>query len=187
MRIPVRRPSPALVIACLALLVALGGTSYATVLQVPRNSVGAPQLKTAAVTSKKIAANAVTSAKVQNGTLVRADFRGGQIPAGPAGPAGPVGPAGPAGPAGAPGLSGVERVESTSASNSAATKSHFATCPAGKRLVGGGARLNPSLIGVGIAQSFPDNDNIYRVTAREFVAAAGNWSVTVFAVCATAS
>ncbi len=68
MRIPVRRPSPAFVIACLALLVALGGTSYATVLQVPRNSVGAPQLKTAAVTSKKIAANAVTSAKVQNGT-----------------------------------------------------------------------------------------------------------------------
>jgi hypothetical protein len=60
-------------------------------------------------------------------------------------------------------------------------------CPAGKRLIGGGARLNPSLVGVGIAQSYPDNDNIYRVIAREFTANPSNWSVTVFAVCATAS
>ena len=51
MRIPVRRPSPALVISCVALAIALGGTSYATVLQVPRNSVGPAQLKTAAVTN----------------------------------------------------------------------------------------------------------------------------------------
>ena len=70
MRISVRRPSPALVISCVALTVALGGTSYATVLQVPRNSVGPAQLKTAAVTNRKIAANAVTSAKVANGSLV---------------------------------------------------------------------------------------------------------------------
>jgi hypothetical protein len=169
------------VISCVALTIALGGTSYATVLQVPRNSVGPAQLKTSAVTNKKIAANAVTSAKVQNGTLLPADFKASSVPAGPAGPVGP------AGPAGAPGLSGVERVESTSASNSAAVKSHTTTCPTGKRLLGGSARLNPSLVGVGTAMSFPDNDNIYRVTAREFAATAGNWSLTVFAVCANAS
>jgi len=34
------RPSPALVVACLALLVALGGTSYATVLNVPGTASG---------------------------------------------------------------------------------------------------------------------------------------------------
>ena len=55
MKVSVRRPSPALVISCIALTVALGGTSYATVLQVPRNSVGPAQLKTAAVTNPKIA------------------------------------------------------------------------------------------------------------------------------------
>lgn len=90
------RLSPGTVIAAIALLVALSGTSYATVLQVPRNSVGTAQLKT----------NAVTSIKVRNGSLLRADFRSGQIPAGPTGPAGPAGTAGPAGAAGAAGPAG---------------------------------------------------------------------------------
>ena len=38
------RPSPAMLVACAALVVALGGTSYA-VTQLPKNSVGTPQLK----------------------------------------------------------------------------------------------------------------------------------------------
>ena len=42
-RILRHRPSPALVVACLALTIALGGTSYAAV-TLPRNSVGTPQL-----------------------------------------------------------------------------------------------------------------------------------------------
>ena len=82
------RPSPALVIACGALAVALGGTGYATVLQVPRNSVGTAQLKTSAVTSGKLASNAVTSLKVRNRSLLRVDFAPGQLAAGPTGPAG---------------------------------------------------------------------------------------------------
>jgi hypothetical protein len=178
MRVSVRRPSPALVISCIALTIALGGTGYATVLQVPRNSVGPAQLKTAAVTNKKIAANAVTSAKVLNGSLVRGDFRPNSLPAGPAGPAGPVGP---------PGLSGVERVESTSDSNTVNSKTQTIACPTGKRLLGGGARLNPILAQLAIQTSFPDNDNVYRATAREIVITGANWSLTVFAVCANAT
>ena len=180
-RIPLRRPSPALVIACIALGIALGGTGYATVLQVPKNSVGTAQLKSSAVTNKKLAPNAVTSAKVQNRSLLRADFATGQLPAGPAGPTGPAGLAGP------PGLSGVERVESTSATNSTPSRTATITCPGGKRLVGGGARLNPILPQVALQQSFPDNDNVYRASAREIVATGSNWSLTVFAVCATTS
>jgi len=38
-----RKPNPSLVIACLALAIALGGTAYAASL--PRNSVGSPQVK----------------------------------------------------------------------------------------------------------------------------------------------
>jgi len=181
MRVSVRRPSPALVISCVALLVALGGTGYATVLQVPKNSIGPPQLKKGAVTNPKLANNSITTGKIRNGQLVRADFRGGTFPPGPAGPAGPAGPTGP------PGLSGVERVESVSASNSTSTRIQSVTCPAGKRLIGGGARLTPSLVGVGIAQSYPGDDNIYHVTAREFTPNPSSWSVTVFAICATAS
>jgi len=86
------RPSPAMVVACLALLVGLGGTGYAATQLAPRNSVGTLQ--------------------VINRSLRAVDFKQGQIPRGPrgfAGPAGPVGaqgPAGPAGPAGATGAAG---------------------------------------------------------------------------------
>ncbi len=178
------RPSPALVIACVALAVTLGGTAFATVLQVPRNSVGTVQLRNGAATGAKIRNNAVTSAKVRNRSLLRADFAPGQLPAGPTGPQGPAGPAGPTGPAG---LSGVERVEVTTATNSVSPKSTQMPCPSGKRLVGGGARLNGGGQQVALQSSFPDNDNIYRATGREVVATAATWSLTVFAVCATAS
>jgi hypothetical protein len=50
-------------VACIALFVALGGTSYA-VTQLPRNSVGTKQLKKSAVTSKKI----------KDGTIAQADL-----------------------------------------------------------------------------------------------------------------
>ena len=95
------RPSPAIVIACVALLLALGGVSWAAT-ALPRNSVGTAQLRN----------NAVTSSKVRNHSLLRVDFKNGQVPRGargPAGPAGPTGatgaqgpkgPTGPAGPAG---------------------------------------------------------------------------------------
>lgn len=102
-----RRPSPAMVVACIALLVALGGTSVAAVSQLGRNSVGPAQLQLGAVTNPKIRNNAVTSVKVQNRSLLRADFAPGQLPAGPTGPQGPQGATGAPGPTGAPGLAGV--------------------------------------------------------------------------------
>ena len=82
-RIP--RPSPAMVIACAALTVALGGTSIAAVkVLAPRNSVG--------------------SAQVIDHSLLGKDFK--TPPKGPAGPQGPAGPAGAAGAAGATGPAG---------------------------------------------------------------------------------
>jgi hypothetical protein len=75
-------PSPAMVVACIALVVALTGTSYAiTVL--PRGSVGTPQLKR----------GAVVSAKVKDHSLLRRDFKAGQVPAGPPGTPGAPGSA----------------------------------------------------------------------------------------------
>ena len=61
-------PSPAMAVACLALLVALGGVGYAAV-KLPANSVGSAQLKN----------DAVTGLKVKNGTLLAADFKRGQV------------------------------------------------------------------------------------------------------------
>lgn len=61
-------PSPALVVAVIALIVALGGTGYAAV-TLPAHSVGSKQLKRRAVTTSKIHHGAVTSSKVKNNTL----------------------------------------------------------------------------------------------------------------------
>ena len=91
------RPSPAMVVACLALLVALTGTSVAAVTALAPNSVGTAQIRANAVTSAKIknrnvtgakiARNAVSGSLVLNGSLTRADFAASSLPAGPAGPA----------------------------------------------------------------------------------------------------
>jgi hypothetical protein len=197
-----RRPSPALVVASLALLVALGGTSYATVLNVPDGSVttakiknGAvttSKLKNAAVTKDKIAANAVTSNQVKNGTLLKADFKSGQLPGagvpgpvGPAGPTGPAGPAGPRGPRGVPGVSGLERVDASTAATSSNTKSVVATCPSGKRVVGGGARATGSgAAKVSVNESFPDsNGDRWNANGIEVVATELNWALQAYALC----
>jgi hypothetical protein len=79
-RIP--RPSPALVVACIALLISLGGTSVAAVNALAPNSVGTSQLKNNAVVTAKIksggvgasdiASNAVQTAKIKNSAVTAA-------------------------------------------------------------------------------------------------------------------
>jgi hypothetical protein len=90
------RPSPALVIALLALLVALGDTGWATLSQsLPRGSVGPAQIRNNAVGARDIRENAVRSAEIKNGTVqVRDLSREARRLRGPAGPAGPAGPPG---------------------------------------------------------------------------------------------
>jgi hypothetical protein len=75
----VKRPrlNHATIVAYLALFAALGGGAYAA-LRLPKNSVGARQLRK----------NAVRSSKVKNRSLLANDFKPGQLPAGPHGPKG---------------------------------------------------------------------------------------------------
>jgi hypothetical protein len=63
-----RRPSPAMAVALVALLVALGGTAYAGI-TIPNNSVGTKQLKNRAVTTKKIKNGTVTASKINTSGL----------------------------------------------------------------------------------------------------------------------
>jgi Collagen triple helix repeat (20 copies) len=106
--------SPAMIVACASLIVALGGVSYAAAV-LPTNSVGTAQLQKKAVSGAKLKRDAVTGAKVKNGSLLAADFKAGQLPAGsqgpkgdpgPQGPMGDPGPQGPNGATGAPGAPG---------------------------------------------------------------------------------
>jgi hypothetical protein len=71
-----RRPSAALVISIISLIVALGGTAYAGGL-LRKNSVGTKQLKNGAVTTKKLAKNAVTTAKLHKGAVTAGTLASG--------------------------------------------------------------------------------------------------------------
>src|SRR6201986_3229545 len=86
-------------VAVLALGISLGGTAYASGVLLPPASVGSVQLKRSAVTAPKLAANAITAKAVKRGTLLRADFKAGELPSSHAGPAGH---------AGAPGVPGAQ-------------------------------------------------------------------------------
>jgi hypothetical protein len=87
------RPSPAMVVACIALMFAMTGAGYAAGTLGP-NTVGTKQLKK----------NAVISSKVKNRSLLAVDFKAGQLPKGakgdPGAPGAPGAPGqqGPAGP-----------------------------------------------------------------------------------------
>ena len=84
------RPSYVHVVAALALVLALGGVSYAAT-SLPGKSVG----------TKQLAKNAVVGSKVKNGSLLSKDVKG-KLPDGPAGKQGDQGPAGIAGVQGSP-------------------------------------------------------------------------------------
>jgi hypothetical protein len=54
--------SPALIVACIALIVALGGVSYAAGV-LPANSVGSKQLRASAVTPSKVSPKTIALLK----------------------------------------------------------------------------------------------------------------------------
>lgn len=63
-------------------------------------------------------------------------------PQGSAGPEGPVGAQGPVGPAGPAGATGYEVVRTSGETNTADGKAQAATCPSGKKAVGGGGSVS---------------------------------------------
>jgi Collagen triple helix repeat (20 copies) len=99
-----RRPSPALVVALVALFVAFSGTATAALVMTGKNikdgTVTAKDVKNRTLGTDKLSNNAVSALKGQPGP------EGQPGPAGPQGPAGRHGPAGPTGPKGDPGAQG---------------------------------------------------------------------------------
>jgi hypothetical protein len=112
-----RHLSPALVVSCLALLVALGGTGYAAI-ALPPGSVGTKQLKNGAVVASKVKPRSLLARNFKPGQLPRG-ARGAQGLAGAAGPQGPGGPQGPAGAKGDPATRLFGSVKSTTSGNPA--------------------------------------------------------------------
>jgi hypothetical protein len=168
-RIGFRRPSPSMMIASVALLVALGGTSYAAI-QLPANSVGTKQLKK----------NAVVSKKVKNRSLKAVDFALGQLPAGPQGLQGAQGPAGPQGPKGEKG-DPAPTPTITVRTGAEATTDASANCEAGEVALGGGGTTDGFLYdsGPNVGSGIPSG---WLASARN--ADDSDATVQAFVVCA---
>ena len=69
------RPSPALVIACISLFVALGGVGYAAA----TGSIDGREIKNGAVASKDIKNSSVVSGDVKNSTLTGSDIKSNSV------------------------------------------------------------------------------------------------------------
>ena len=147
-----RKLSFANVTSMMALMVALGGTSYAAGLA--KNSVGSTQIKSKAVKNSDLGDNAVTSKKVKNGSLLAADFALGQLPAGakgdrgltgPAGAPGTPGTTGAPGPAGTVGAARVQFEQAPADLANGANQSYGVFCPAGQQAIAGGGRGDDTL------------------------------------------
>lgn len=97
---PIRKPTPAFAVAVGALVVSLGGTSYAV------TQVGSDEITDGSVRSVDIRDNTIRSKDVRDGTIRRGDLAPGVLTSGPRGATGPRGAQGPAGRPGQPGQPG---------------------------------------------------------------------------------
>ena len=183
-------PSPSMAVAITALVVALGGTSYAVVKPSPR-SVGSQELKRGAVSQIHIKANAIRSSHVKDGSLTGKDIREsslGPVPlADRATVADRVDQAARAGVA-----SGLERVVYRTATvtvppapnvNESTQGVATARCDPGQLVVGGGVKLDDAM---SIVDSYADTAAAWTANVNNDDAAAPR-NATVFAVCIPAS
>ena len=100
------RPTPAMVVALVALSSSLAGAATGATLLTGKD------IRNKSLTGKDLKGKTVTGKHVKNRSLVADDFKRGQLPAGPIGPVGPAGadgergPEGPRGPRGPQGEAG---------------------------------------------------------------------------------
>ena len=106
------RPSPAMVVAVIGVVIALTGTAVGAV-ALGKNSVGSRQLKSKSVTTGKIANNAINGAKVANGSLTGADINVGALGTVP------------------------NAIEASKAGEAGTVGGHSAACPGGSTLIRG--------------------------------------------------
>ncbi len=181
-RLPIIMSTTALLVAVLG-VTPLGEAAYNAV--VPKNSVGAQQLRKGAVTNAKLRGDAVTSGKVKNRSLKAIDFKPGQLPSGPVGPTGPKGDKGETG---ATGLTGYEIVSVQGAPTSLPFSFVVANCPVGKKVIGGGvtnALLNGTYYtDIAVHASYPTSDTGWAVVVSKVKPVASTFAVTGFAICA---
>jgi hypothetical protein len=164
-----------MVVAVVALILALGGTSYAA-LTLPRNSVGATQLRTGAVRSSEVKDRSLQVADLSR--RARSSLRGERGPAGPPGTSAQ----------GAPGGTGAIVLKTAAGVVPAAPvdaeitgPATTASCDPGQRVTGGGVAL-ADVPNMTVHDSFPS------ANGTAWTAHVGNDerapnTFTVYAIC----
>lgn len=182
--------------AATALFIALGGTSYAAI-TLPRNSVGTNQLRTGSIRSVDVKDRSLEARDLSvNARRFLKGQKGEQGERGPVGPAGNAGQAGTTTGGGGGGTSALSLTvvsesktipkATTGANGASGTAAATATCPAGRKVTGGGLRAD---VGddVSARESYPNLNNTAwtGVAGNDDDAAEGTF--TVFAICAPAT
>jgi hypothetical protein len=168
--------------ATLALFIALGGGAYAATL--PRNSVGAKQLKAGAVERIKIKKNAVNDTKVLDESLTGSDIREGTLGKVPSAAAADA--AANAGHANS--SAALDKVTYKSLPGSAevnTTVGITVPCDPGQRAIGGGAQVTDP-VSAYIVDTFPQpGGTAWTARVANGLAPGGAaQSFTVYALCA---
>lgn len=180
-RLP-RRPSPALVVAVVAVLLTSAGSATAARL----------------ITGKQIKNSSITSTDIKNGSLQRGDFRSSQLPAGPRGAQGPAGANGAPGPPGGNGTNGfglIRYLQTANPFSDGESDIVVTVCPAGTFATGGAAWAADTATGATDHPEVITSDGIAYSDAGIGVGyfagvsnvASGAVDVIVDAVCANAS
>jgi hypothetical protein len=192
------RPSPALVVASLALFVALGGVAYG----VAENSIGTRAIKDGSVHSRDVRNDSLLGSDIKNGTVRGVDvhrgaigssdvadgsLRGGDLAVGTVGDReiadAELDPRRLGGVAAGRYVRDVRQVRVQSVNDASTPKRPPpATCPPGTRVLGGGAHAigaGPSVV------AFSDNGPRRRSwTASAYATApTGSWQLVVIAIC----
>ena len=144
-----KRPSPALIVSCIAVFLAFTGGAVAA------TKISGKQIKDGSITGKDIKNDSLTSKDIA-GQL--------QGPRGPAGQRGPQGPAGAGGAGGAGGVNVTYQAAGATVTEDGITPVE-ALCPDGQVAVGGGFNVSPPVV---VLSSAP-NDGGDR--------AGGSWTV----------
>jgi hypothetical protein len=158
--LPRRLPSPAMIVACLALTVALGGTSYAAI-RLPANSVGTKQLKRGAVTGVKVKRDTLTGSQINETRLglVRIASTANSAP-----------------------ISRVAYQRAATPIPSPGTARATANCETGLTVLGGGAKVSSTLTAF-VIDTNPLGTRGWEASAA---AEAPGATLTVYAICGSA-
>jgi hypothetical protein len=94
------------------------------------------------------------------------------------------GPRGATGAAGAPGVSGYQLITETEATSAAASKTQTVTCPAGKKVLGGGARIQTGEGQVVVDEAYANSETTYYAETRAIGGTPVNHGLSVSVTCA---